>query len=460
MPPAALRALRHRNYRLFFSGQIVSLVGTWMQSVAQAWLIYRLTDSPFLLGLVGFANNFPVFFIAPFGGALADRMSRRRILLATQTASMSLAALLAAFTLTGIIRPGHILLFASILGIINGFDIPARQAFAAELVGREDLANAIALNSTVFNAARVAGPAIAGLVVAAIGEGWCFAVNAASYVAVLSSLLLMRMTPQVRRESEESTLKVLTSGFTFAGTTGPVRVLLLLLVVLSFTGMPYTVLMPIFASEILGGGARTLGVLMGATGVGALLGSIALATHGSVRGLGRWVARAALGFGVFLVVFAYSRDVRLSVALLIPVGFSMVVSMASSNTLIQAMVPDEIRGRVMAVYSMVFMGGAPLGALLAGSLAETIGAPATVAAGGALSIVAALVFSVRLPAHRVVARELILAQQMAGGEPAQEATALPAHVSSLGVSESGSRSGSPESRSPASSHDSPTPTDP
>ncbi|HEU5162091.1 MAG TPA: MFS transporter [Thermoanaerobaculia bacterium] len=425
MPPIALRALRHRNYRLFFSGQIVSLIGTWMQSVAQSWLIYRLTDSAFLLGLVGFATNFPVFFIAPFGGALADRMSRRRILLATQTASMCLAALLATFTLTGMIRPAHILVFASILGVINGFDIPARQAFAAELVGREDLANAIALNSTVFNAARVAGPAIAGLVVAAIGEGWCFAVNAASYVAVLSSLLLMRMTPYVRRQSTESTMEVLTGGFTFAGTTGPIRALLLLLIVISFTGMPYTVLMPIFASEILGGGARTLGVLMGATGVGALLGSIALATHGSVRGLGRWVARAALGFGVFLILFSYSRDFRLSVALLVPVGFSMVVSMASSNTLIQAMVPDAIRGRVMAVYSMVFMGGAPLGALLAGSLAETIGAPATVAAGGALSIVAAIVFRLRLPAHRMAARELILAQQMAGGEPAQEATAPP-----------------------------------
>ena len=429
MPPIpALRALGHRNYRLFFSGQIVSLIGTWMQSVAQAWLIYRLTDSPFLLGLVGFANNFPVFFIAPFGGALADRMSRRRILLATQTASMCLAATLAAFTLSGIIRPPHILVFASILGVINGFDIPARQAFAAELVGRADLPNAIALNSTVFNAARVAGPAIAGLVVAAIGEGWCFAVNAASYVAVLSSLLLMRMTPYVRRESTESTFRVLTGGLTFAGTTGPIRALLLLLIVISFTGMPYTVLMPIFASEILGGGARTLGVLMGATGVGALIGSIALATHGSVRGLGRWVARAALGFGVFLILFSFSRDFRLSVVLLIPVGFSMVVSMASSNTLIQAMVPDAIRGRVMAVYSMVFMGGAPLGALLAGTLAQTIGAPATVAAGGALSIVAAIVFWVRLPAHRVVARELILAQQVAGGEPAQEATGPPPHV--------------------------------
>jgi MFS family permease len=426
MPPIpALRALRHRNYRLFFFGQLVSLIGTWMQSVAQAWLIYRLTDSPFLLGLVGFSNNFPVFFIAPFGGMLADRMSRRRILLVTQSASMLLAALLAIFTLTGIIRPTHILVFASILGVINGFDIPARQAFAVGLVGRDDLTNAIALNSTVFNAARVAGPAIAGVLVAAIGEGWVFLLNAASYVAVLASLLAIRMPPYVQAGSSESRLRIMLGGFRFAGTTGPIRALLLLLVVVSFTAMPYSVLMPIFASEILGTGARGLGILMGATGVGALLGSIALATHGTVRGLGRWVARAALAFGLFLLLFSFSRDFRLSVALLIPVGFSMVVSMASSNTLIQAMVPEEIRGRVMAVYSMVFMGGGPLGALLAGTLAQRIGAPATVAAGGMLSILAAIVFAVRLPAHRVVARELILAQQVAGGEPAQEATGAP-----------------------------------
>lgn len=426
MPPLPpFRALRHRNYRLFFSGQLVSLIGTWMQSVAQAWLIYRLTDSAFLLGLVGFANNFPVFFVAPFGGMLADRTSRRRILLATQSASMLLAASLAALTLTGTIRAGHVLIFASILGIINGFDIPARQAFAAELVGREDLANAIALNSTVFNAARVVGPAIAGVLVAAIGEGWCFLLNALSYIAVLASLLSMRMAPYLRKRTGESTFRLLTGGFTFAGSTGPIRALLLLLVIISFTAMPYSVLMPIFANEILNAGPRGLGILMGATGVGALLGSIALATHGTVRGLGRWVARAAFFFGLFLALFSFSRDFRLSVALLIPVGFSMVVAMASSNTLIQAMVPEAIRGRVMAVYSMVFMGGGPLGALSAGALAQTIGAPLTVAAGGALSVIASIVFAIRLPKHRVVARQLILAQQVAGGEPAQEISAPP-----------------------------------
>ena len=417
-----LRALRHRNYRLFFFGQMISLSGTWMQSVAQAWLIYRLTDSPFLLGLIGFANNFPVFFIAPFGGALADRLPRRSILIATQTTSMILASLLAALTLSGRIEAWHLFVFASTLGIINGFDIPARQAFAVEMVGREDLVNAIALNSTVFNTARVAGPAIAGILVAMVGEGWCFFINAVSYVAVLVGLLQMRLARHVTAERKESTFTAIAGGFRFAGSTGPIRALLLLLTVISFTGMPFGVLMPIFANEILGRGAEGLGILMGATGVGALLGSVTLATRGSVIGLGRWVARASIGFGVALVLFSFSRSFALSVLLLIPVGFSMIVSMASSNTLIQSMVPDQIRGRVMAVYSMVFMGGAPLGALLAGTLADGLGAPATVGLGGAVSVIAGMIFWLRLPTHRFVARRLILAQQMAGGEPAQEIT--------------------------------------
>lgn len=417
-----LRALGHRNYRLFFFGQMVSLVGTWMQSVAQAWLIYRLTDSPLLLGLVGFANNFPVFFIAPFGGVLADRRSRRSILIATQIASMTIATVLAALTLSGRIEPAHIFVLATLLGIVNGFDIPARQAFAVELVGRQDLVNAIALNSTVFNAARVAGPAVAGILVAAVGEGWCFMINAVSYVAVITGLLRMHLPAFVPRPKLESHLRNIAEGFRFAATTGPVRVLLLLLVILSFTGMPYTVLMPIFAEDILGTGARGLGILMGATGIGALVGSITLATRKTVIGLGRWVARAAISFGIALILFSFSRSFFLSVAVLLPVGFSMIVSMASSNTLIQSMVPDEIRGRVMAVYSMVFMGGAPLGALLAGSLAQSIGAPATVAAGGVLTIGAATIFWMRLPAHRVTARRLILAQQVAGGEPVSQTT--------------------------------------
>lgn len=419
-----LRALRHRNYRLFFFGQIVSLIGTWMQSVAQSWLVYRLTGSPLLLGMIGFSNNFPVFFIAPFGGLLADRISRRSILLGTQTAAMILASTLAVLTLSGRIEVWHLFVIASCLGIVNGFDIPARQAFAVEMVGREDLVNAIALNSTAFNLARVAGPAVAGILVAAVGEGWCFFLNAVSYIAALAALLQMALVRVPFAASASSPLQTLFEGFRFAGTTGPVRALLLLLIVVSFTGMPYTILMPIFAEEILGRGARGLGMLMGATGAGALLGSVVLATRKSVMGLGRWVARAALAFGLVLIAFAWSRSFVLSLALLIPAGFAMVVAMASSNTLIQSMVPNEIRGRVMAVYSMVFMGSAPLGALLAGTLAERIGAPAAVSAGGILCVLAAIVFWLRLPAHRVSARELILAQQVVGGEPAQEATGV------------------------------------
>lgn len=417
-----LRALQHRNYRLFFFGQMISLSGTWMQSVAQSWLIYRLTDSALYLGLIGFANNFPVFFVAPFGGVLADRVSRHRILITTQCVSMTLAFGLAALTISGRVEAWHLFIFATLLGITNGFDIPARQAFAVEMVGRKDLVNAIALNSTVFNTARVAGPAIAGVLVAVIGEGWCFFINAVSYIAVLAGLLAMRL-PEFRRPvKKDGPIAALSGGFRFAGSTGPIRALLLLLVVISFTGMPYTVLMPIFADQILGRGSEGLGILMGATGAGALLGSVTLATRGSVIGLGRWVARASLGFGVALILFSMSRSFFLSVAILVPVGFSMIVSMASSNTLIQSMVPDEIRGRVMAVYSMVFMGGAPLGALLAGTLADGLGAPATVALGGVLSILAGTAFWLRLPAHRFTARRLILAQQMAGGEPAQEVT--------------------------------------
>ncbi|HUP65211.1 MAG TPA: MFS transporter [Thermoanaerobaculia bacterium] len=420
--PSPLRALRHKNYRLFFFGQLISLIGTWMQSVAQSWLIYRLTDSALLLGLIGFASNIPVFFIAPLGGALADRVSRRDILIATQTASMLLAAILAALTLTGVVKPWHLFVLASSLGIINGFDIPARQSFAVEMVGREDLVNAIALNSTIFNAARVAGPAVAGILVAWIGEGWCFFGNAVSYVAVLAGLLLMRLPPVPRVERSEGALSHLVEGFRFAAATGPIRALLLLLTVLSFTGMPYSVLMPIFAEEILGSGPRGLGILMGATGVGALLGSISLATRRTVIGLGRWVARAGVAFGLCLTAFSLSRSFWLSVVILLPVGYSMIVAMASSNTLIQAMVPDALRGRVMAVYSMVFMGGAPMGALLAGSMAERIGAPATVALGAGMAVVAAAIFWLRLPAHRVVARQLIVSQQVAGGEPAQQST--------------------------------------
>jgi MFS family permease len=402
---------------------LLSLIGTWMQQVAQSWLIYRLTKSSLLLGGISFAGQIPIFLLGAIGGHVADLKDRRRILVTTQCASMVLAFILAMLTLTEHIHEWHIFVLAACLGIVNAFDIPARQSFLVEMVTREDLVNAIALNSSMFNGARIVGPAVAGIIVAAIGEGWCFFVNAVSYVAVIAGLLMMRVAPFTPRATSRSLWANIAEGFAFATKTAPVRALLLLVGIVSFTAMPYTVLMPVFADQIFHSGARGLGLLMGASGVGALAGSIALAMRASIRGLGTWVAIACGTFGVALVAFSFSRHLALSVAILIGAGMAMMVQMASSNTLIQSMVPDELRGRVMALYSMMFMGMGPLGALLAGSIAERAGAPMAIAAGGLVTLVAAIVFALRLPVLRGPARELILAQQAAPGEPAQQTTA-------------------------------------
>ena len=419
--PTTLRSLRHRNFQLFFSGQMISLVGTWMQSIAQDWLVYRLTGSSLLLGAVGFASQFPVFLISPAGGIVADRYNRQRVVIGTQVTSMLLAGILAALTLTHRITIPEIFVLASLLGVVNAFDIPGRQAFLVEMVGREDLMNAIALNSSMFNGARIIGPAIAGVLVAKIGEGWCFFANSVSYIAVITGLLMMRVAAR-KRGPQASPLAHMLEGFRFVRHTAPIRAILLLLGLVSLVAMPYTVLMPIFADRILHGGARGLGILMGATGVGALLGALTLATRTGVRGLGRWVMLSCGGFGISLVAFALSRYFWLSAALLVPVGFCMMLQMSSSNTLIQAMVPDELRGRVMSVYSMMFMGMAPMGALFGGALAEHLVAPVTVVIGAFAAIGGAALFGSRLPRLRVEARRLIVAQGMVGGEPAQEMT--------------------------------------
>jgi MFS family permease len=417
-----VRAFKHRNYQLFFGGQLISLIGTWMQSVAQSWLVYRLTGSAVLLGFVGFSGQIPVFLLAPIGGIIADKYNRHRILIFTQTAAMVLASVLATLTLSHHVQVWHVFALAAALGCINAFDIPVRQAFVVDIVGREDLVNAIALNSSMFNGARIVGPAVAGILVATIGEGWCFFANAVSYIAVITGLLLMRMMRRARVSLPGSAISSIVEGFSYVGRTGPVRALLLLLGLISLMGMPYAVLMPIFADQILHGGARGLGLLMGASGIGALIGALSLAARQGVRGLGRWVAFASLGFGVSIILFSLSRSFWLSAALLMPVGFFMMVEMASSNTLVQSMVPDNLRGRVMAVYSMMFMGMAPIGALLAGTLAGRVGAPKTVAIGGAVCIVGAAVFWSRLPALRGEAQQIIVALQMAGGDPADEVT--------------------------------------
>jgi MFS family permease len=420
--PPVMRALKHRNFQLFFGGQLISLTGTWMQSVAQSWLVYRLTGSSILLGLVSFAAQIPVFLLAPIGGTVADRYNRHRILIATQTAAMLLAFVLAALTLTSSIQIWQIFTMAALLGSVNAFDIPARQAFVVDMVGREDLINAIALNSSMVNGARIVGPAIAGILVSAIGEGWCFFANAVSYVAVITGLLMMKLTKRPRAARRGSALAHIIEGFRFVARTRPVRALLLLLGLVSLMGMPYAVLMPIFADQILHGGASGLGILMGASGAGALVGALSLAARQGARGLGRWVAWATAGFGISIILFALSRNFWLSAALLIPAGFSMMVQMAASNTLIQSMVPDGLRGRVMAVYSMMFMGMAPIGALLAGVLATHLGAPLTVAMGGAVCILGAGGFALRLPVLRAAAHPLFIAQEMAGGTPPEEMT--------------------------------------
>ncbi|HKS66534.1 MAG TPA: MFS transporter [Candidatus Acidoferrales bacterium] len=414
-----IRALRHRNFQLFFSGQLISLIGTWMDNIAEGWLVYRLTHSPFLLGVATFAGQIPVFLLAPLGGMIADRWDRRKVVIGTQSASMVIAFTLATLTLAGKITVWEVIVLAACMGAVNAVDIPTRQAFLVQMVGRDDLMNAIALNSSMFNAARVVGPSIAGLLVAWKGEGWCFLINAVSYIAVIAGLIAMKIERTVREVHVGSPLEHIAEGFRYARDTAPIRAILLLIALVSLVAAPYAVLMPIFAARILHGNARTLGVLMGATGVGAVTGALMLAARSGVRGLGRWVAVACGGFGVSLILFAFSHWYAASVILLVPVGFFVMVQMASSNTLIQSMVPERLRGRIMSIYSMMFMGMMPLGALLAGWLAGRISAPWTVALGGMGAIIGAVVFGRNLPKIRVEARQLILAQGIAGGEPAQ-----------------------------------------
>jgi len=399
---------------------MISLIGTWMQIVAESWLVYRLTGSPLLLGAAGFAGQFPVFLVAPLGGIVADRFNRQKVVIGTQVSSMILAFIFATLTLTGVVRVWHIFVLAALLGMVNALDIPARQSFLVDMVGKEDLMNAIALNSSMFNGARIVGPAIAGILVARIGEGWCFFANAVSYIAVICGLLMMRVERPGRLASSGPALGHLIEGFRFVRDTAPIRVLLLLLGLVSLVAMPYTVLMPVFADRILHGGARGLGILMGATGVGALLGALTLATRAGVRGLGRWVAFSCGGFGFGLLLFSFSRNFWLSAVLLLPVGYCMMLGMSSSNTLIQAMVPDDLRGRVMALYTMMFMGMAPFGSLLGGALAHRLGAPLTVSIGAVACMVAAVLFFFHLPKIRIEARRLIVAQEVVGGEPAME----------------------------------------
>jgi len=394
------RALQHRNFQLFFAGQLVSLIGTWMQSTAQLWLVYKLTNSAALLGVFGFANQIPILLLASIGGYVGDRYNRHRSVIATQTASMILAFVLAGLTLSGAIhgpRGAWVVIFiAFLVGIVNAFDVPIRQAFLVQMVGKEDLPNAIALNSSIFNGARVVGPAIAGFAIAWIGEGWCFFLNGVSFLAVIIALLAMRLPRVERKASTESPWRSLLQGFRFAMSDLPIRSALLLLSWLSLLGLQYSVFLPLFADQILHGGPRGLGLLMSSAGVGAVLGALHFAARTEFTGLARWIAGTATTCGIGLIIFSQSRVFWLSMVVLFVVGFSATVQMAATNTIIQSRVPDELRGRIMAVYATMFMGVQPIGSLLAGGVAKRIGAPYTLGVFGLLVLAGSLVFLFRV----------------------------------------------------------------
>jgi MFS family permease len=397
-----LRALRRRNYRLFFTGQSVSLIGSWMTRIATSWLVYRLTNSALLLGVVGFVGQIPSFLLAPVAGVLVDRWNRRRLLVATQAMAMAQALAMAVLTLAGVVRIWHVIALSAFQGVINAFDMPARQAFVVELVDRsDDLSNAIALNSSVVNAARLLGPSLAGVIIAEVGEGWCFMLDGVSYLAVIASLLLMALPSAVAEQvEEENLLQQFREGWNYIVVFTPIRNILLLLALVSLVGMPYTVLMPVFANEILGGGPYTLGWLMAASGVGALIGALFLAARRTVLGLGKFIPAMAGAFGAGLIALSFSRTLWLSLLLMVVTGLGFMAQMAVSNTLLQTIVDEDKRGRVMSFYSAAVMGTTPFGSLLAGAIAARIGTPYTLLISGICCVAGALWFARTLPALR------------------------------------------------------------
>lgn len=401
----AWRALRGRNFRLFFSGQSISLIGTWMTRVATSWLVYQLTHSALLLGTVSFAGQIPTFLLAPFAGVLVDRLDRRHVLLATQIGAMVQSLALAVLTLGHWINIKEVLGLSVLQGLVNAFDMPARQSFMVQMVDdRADLQNAIAINSSMVNAARLIGPSIAGIIISALNEGWCFLIDGLSYIAVIVSLLLMRIhAPKVARAAT-GMLPQLREGWDYVAGFLPVRSILLLFAIVSLMGMPFMVLMPIFATRILHGGAHTLGFLMGAAGVGSLLSALSLVMRRSVRGLVKLIPLAALTFGLGLIGFGLSHREWLSMLLMVVAGWGMMQGLTTSNTLIQTMVPEDKRGRVMSYYTVAFVGMAPFGSLLAGGLADWIGAAHTVEVTGACCCLGGLWFFRRIGAVRAAMR--------------------------------------------------------
>jgi MFS family permease len=396
-----LRAFKYRNYRLFFGGQSVSLIGMWMQSIAMSWLIYRLTNSAMLLGLIGFVNQIPAFILSPIAGVYADRWNRRFMLICTQGLLMLQALTLAFLVLSGMVAVWHLLALAFFSGLVNAFDAPARQSFVVDMIEqKEDLGNAIALNSAIFNGSRLIGPSLAGILIAATGEGVCFLLNGLSYIAIIAALRAMSITPKAHAVQKAHVLMDLKDGFSYVYNHIPIRSLLLLVALVSLVGMPYVVLMPIIAKEVLQGGPSTLGFLMAGSGIGALTGALTLASRRDYSGAGRLIPIAAAIFGTGLIAFSFSRVFIYSFMLMMMSGFGLMVQMALSNTSLQTTVDDDKRGRVMSFYTMAFMGMAPFGSLLAGVLAHRIGAPNTLLLGGIACIAGAVLCARNIPAFK------------------------------------------------------------
>ena len=403
----AWRALRHRNFRLYFGGQSISLMGTWMTRLATSWLVYRLTGSAFLLGVVGFAGQIPTFLFAPFAGVWVDRLNRRNVLLVTQALAMLQSFALAALALSHHINIHEIIWLSALQGTINAFDMPGRQAFLVEMVeDKADLGNAIALNSSMVNMARLVGPSLAGVVIAISSEGYCFLIDGISYLAVIASLYAMRLHSAAIKRTSDSVLMQLQEGWTYVSGFAPIRTILLLFAAVSLLGWPFTVLMPVFAGTILRGSPHTLGFLMAAVGVGALISAISLAVRKTVLGLGKMIPLSTAAFGAGLIFFGMSRTLWLSMLLMLVCGFGLMQQMAASNTIIQTIVEESKRGRVMSFYTVAFVGMAPFGSLLAGTFAHAIGAPRTVELSGAFCIAGAAWFASRLPAIRKLIRPI------------------------------------------------------
>ena len=397
----AWRALRHRNFRLFFGGQSISLIGTWMTRIAISWLVYRLTKSALLLGVVGFAGQIPTFLLAPLAGVIVDRMDRRQLLVWTQSLAMVQSLLLAWLTLTHRITIAEVLALSVMQGFVNAFDMPGRQSFMVKMVeDKADLSNAIAINSSMVNAARLIGPTLAGMLIAVSSEGWCFLVDGVSYIAVIASLVMMRLPTFNRERAQATMVEQLREGWTYVASSAPIRTILLLFALLSLMGWPFMVLMPIFAAQVLHGGPHTLGFLMGAVGVGSLGSALALVLRRSVRGLTGMIPIASVAFGVGLICFGLSNTLWLSMLMMLVTGFGMMQGMVASNTILQTLVDENMRGRVMSYYTMACVGMAPVGSLLAGGLAHASGAQRTVMVSGVACILGALWFWTRLKGIR------------------------------------------------------------